>query len=201
MSALSSAIHNTGHYHVQPRPACLSPCCARIANDRRNRGSSGVLASLDLVPRDAPTVDKDPAYRLHRIYAESARGVLCPAFCPMAVWRRIAQDRRGADHRPLDSRIKGARCAAVDRETVQRLIAIFLAWTHIARSRVLLCAQEVSAMCWRRRPDLVVDEPISARQGAAGPADAGQGSRCARPAPPADGLDRRRLARRLTAMR
>jgi hypothetical protein len=31
----------------------------------------------------------------------------CPGFCPMAVWRTIAQDRRGADNRPLDSRIKG----------------------------------------------------------------------------------------------
>jgi hypothetical protein len=62
--------------------------------------------------------------------AKSARNLL--AFClscffPMAVWRRTAQDRRGADHRPLDSRIKGARCAAVGRVTVQKLIATFLA--------------------------------------------------------------------------
>jgi hypothetical protein len=33
MSALSSAIHNTGHYHVRPRPVCLSPSCARSANN------------------------------------------------------------------------------------------------------------------------------------------------------------------------
>jgi len=43
----------------------------------------------------------------------------------MALWRKIAQDRRGARHRPLDSRIKRPRCAAVDRVTVQRLIATF----------------------------------------------------------------------------
>jgi hypothetical protein len=58
-----------------------------------------------------------------------------------------AGHRRGADHRPLDSRIKGARCAAVGRVTVQRLSAIFLASANIARIRVLLCTQQVSAMC------------------------------------------------------
>ena len=35
MSDLSSAIHNTGHYHVRPRPVCLSPSCARSANNGR----------------------------------------------------------------------------------------------------------------------------------------------------------------------
>jgi len=40
MSALSSAIHNIGHYH---------------ANNGHNRRSSCVLASLDLATRDAAT--------------------------------------------------------------------------------------------------------------------------------------------------
>ncbi|MFL6823527.1 MAG: hypothetical protein ACJ8FA_13245 [Xanthobacteraceae bacterium] len=31
MSDLSSAIHNTGHYHVRPRPVCLPSSCARSA--------------------------------------------------------------------------------------------------------------------------------------------------------------------------
>jgi hypothetical protein len=68
----------------------------------------------------------------------------------------ISQDRRGADHRPLDSRIKHPRCAAVGRVTAQRLIAIFLASPYIARIGVLLCAQEVSAMCGRGRSDLAL---------------------------------------------
>ena len=45
MSALASAVHNTGHYHVRLGPFCLAPSYARIAYDRRNRGSSGVLSS------------------------------------------------------------------------------------------------------------------------------------------------------------
>src|SRR5258706_7397084 len=49
-----------------------------------------------------------------------------------------------------------ARCAVVDLQTVQKLIAIFLASPHIARVRVLLCAQEVSAMCGRDRPGLAL---------------------------------------------
>ena len=46
-SALASAIHSTGHYHVRLGPVCLAASCARIAYDRRNRGSSGGLSSID----------------------------------------------------------------------------------------------------------------------------------------------------------
>jgi hypothetical protein len=46
-SALASAIDNTGHYHVRLGLVCLAPSCARIAYDRRNHGSSGVLSSID----------------------------------------------------------------------------------------------------------------------------------------------------------
>jgi hypothetical protein len=48
MSALSSAIHNTGHYHVRPRPVCLPPSCALSANNGHSRRSPCVLASVDL---------------------------------------------------------------------------------------------------------------------------------------------------------
>jgi hypothetical protein len=48
MSALSSAIHNTGHCHGRPRPVCLSRSCAQSANNGRSRRSSCDLASLDL---------------------------------------------------------------------------------------------------------------------------------------------------------
>jgi hypothetical protein len=41
-SALASAVHNTGHYHVRLGPVCLAPSCTRIAFDRRN---SVVLSS------------------------------------------------------------------------------------------------------------------------------------------------------------
>ncbi len=145
--ALASVIHNTGHYHVRLGLACLSARCARIANERRKSGSSGILPRSakrrELHPRGRrrtgiPTAPNPPG-----TCSRSA----CLGFCPTAVWRTIAQDRRGADHRPLDSRIKGARCATVDRQIVQKLIAIFLASPHIARIRVLLCVQEISAMC------------------------------------------------------
>jgi len=57
MSALSSAIHNIGHYH---------------ANNGHNRRSSCVLASLDLATRDARTVTNDAAYRLQQTCARSS---------------------------------------------------------------------------------------------------------------------------------
>ena len=76
MSALSSAIHNTGHYHVRPRPVCLPPSCARSANNGRSRRSSCVLASIDLVTRDARAVSKNLAYRLQQTCERSAAEVL-----------------------------------------------------------------------------------------------------------------------------
>ena len=142
-------LDNTRHCLAPPRRVCLSPSCARSANNGQSRRSSCVLPSLDLVTHDACGVTKDSAYRLQRTCAESAAGVLGLVFCPIAVWRRIAQGRRGADHRPLDSRIKRARCVVVGRQSVQKLIATFLASPHITKIRVLLCAQEVSATCGR----------------------------------------------------
>ena len=47
MSALSSAIDGTGHYHVRPRPVCLRPSCVRPANNGHNRRSSGVPVSVE----------------------------------------------------------------------------------------------------------------------------------------------------------
>jgi len=64
MSDLSSAIHNTGHYHVRPRPVGLSPSCVRFANKGHSRCSSCVLTSFDLATFDAGAVTKDSACRL-----------------------------------------------------------------------------------------------------------------------------------------
>ena len=57
------------------------------------------------------------------------------------------------DHRPLDSRIKGARCAAVGCEIAQDVIALFGA--HCS-SEDFPCRQKVSAMCRRHRSQLSV---------------------------------------------
>jgi hypothetical protein len=46
-SAFASAIRHTEHYHVRLGPVCLTLSCAGIAYDQRNRGSSGVLFSID----------------------------------------------------------------------------------------------------------------------------------------------------------
>ena len=104
MSALSSAIHNTGHYHVRPRPVCLPPSCARSANNGHSRRSSCVLASLDLVTRDARTVTNGLAYRLPQTCDRSAAGVLGLVSCSIAVWRRTSQERRGPDCRPSEGK-------------------------------------------------------------------------------------------------
>ena len=47
MSALSSAVHNAGHYHLQPRPVCLSPSCVRSANNEHSHRGSRILASVE----------------------------------------------------------------------------------------------------------------------------------------------------------
>jgi hypothetical protein len=116
MSGLSSAIHNTGHYHVRPRPVGLPSSCARSANNGHSRCSSCVLTLLNLTTRNACAATKDWTYRLQRTCAESAAGVLGLVFCPIAVWRRIAQGRRQADCRPSDGKIKAAACGTVGRQ-------------------------------------------------------------------------------------
>ena len=125
------------------RGSFLPPNCLRPAQQQQLRRSVlGRLRDMSCIcGRPRPRISTAPNPR-----ATCSRSA-CPAFCPMAVWRRIAQDRRGADHRPLDSRIKGARCASVGRVSVHRLIATFLAQPHLARIQVLLCAQEVGARC------------------------------------------------------
>src|SRR5260370_15927135 len=126
----------------------------------------------------------------------------------MAGWRRIAQDRRGADHRPLDSRIKAQGGAAVGRERFQKLGASYWFARTLQESEFSFALKK-SAQCakgteGRRGVPAHMIRTVSRQQrlaSAAGPSGAHQGSRLARPAPPADGLDRRRLARRLMAMR
>ena len=68
--ALLSAIHNTGHYHVRPRAACLSSSCVRFAINRHSRRNS---LRLDLgrsgepdVPARPPKVCTTTATSLHR---------------------------------------------------------------------------------------------------------------------------------------
>ena len=61
MSALSSAIDGTGHYHVRPRPVCLWPSCVRSANNGHNRrrdlgrNKRSALRLLGRKPSDMPT--------------------------------------------------------------------------------------------------------------------------------------------------
>jgi len=67
MSDLSSAIHNTGHYHVRPRPVLL---VAVLRPDLQTTGAAYVLASVDL----ANLTHVRPPKRLQRTCAESATG-------------------------------------------------------------------------------------------------------------------------------
>src|SRR6266566_4906763 len=45
---VSSAIHDTGYCHIQPRPVCLPSSCVRSANNEHSRRSPCVLASVHL---------------------------------------------------------------------------------------------------------------------------------------------------------
>jgi hypothetical protein len=75
-------------------------------------------------------------------------------------WRRLLDRLRQQDKR---RKVRPVGC-----ETVQRLIATFLARPHLARNQFLLCVQEVGAMCLvlprhhcRSRPDQPT--PVKAR--------------------------------------
>jgi hypothetical protein len=103
---------------------------------------------------------------------------------------------------------KGARCAAVGREIFQKLSARYWFGGTLQESEFSLSLKK-SAQCvdgtdpnsasWcAARNDV---PPSGLGKPGAGPTGARQGSRYARPALPAGGLDRHRLARRLTAMR
>ena len=84
--------------------ALLRPNCLRPAQPRQRRSVLGRLRDMSCTGgRQRPGT----------LTAPNPRGTCsrsaCPGFCPTAVWRRIAQDRRGVRHRPLDSRIKANR--------------------------------------------------------------------------------------------
>jgi hypothetical protein len=92
MSALSSAIHKSGHYHVRPRPRLLAVFLCRSANNGHSRCSSCVLASLDLATREARAVTKrfgiSTATNLRRICCRGVGLVFCSN-------RRLAKDFAG----------------------------------------------------------------------------------------------------------
>lgn len=93
MSALSSAILNTGHSRAGPRAVCLAPPCVRSANNWHGRRSSCVLPSVDLANMthgDRPNFGITAAMSLHEVCCPSAS----PYFCLIAPWRRTAQERR-----------------------------------------------------------------------------------------------------------
>ena len=128
MSALSSAISKTGHCHVRPRRDHLVASRIRSANDEPQ--------PRQLLRHGRPSREATPVVKIGTSTATNLLGIHCWGRClvpsPIAVWRGIAQDRRSTDNRPLDSRIKGARCAAVGCVTVQRFIVTFLAWANLA---------------------------------------------------------------------
>jgi hypothetical protein len=93
--------HNTGRYHVRPRPACLSPSCVRSAPNRHNRRGSCVVASVDLANmthvrhgkrRHATSVrhprprGRDQRRRDRWSTAASVAGGLVLAPCPAMKW-------------------------------------------------------------------------------------------------------------------
>jgi hypothetical protein len=72
----SSAIHNTGHYHVRPRPVCLVAFLRLICKQRAQPPQLRVLASLDLATLDAGAVSEDSAYRLKQTWFVPMRSLI-----------------------------------------------------------------------------------------------------------------------------
>jgi len=115
MSALLSAIHNTGQCHIRRRAARLSSSCIRFAISRPQPPQLLRPAWVDLANMTCCATAKGPHNRCN----ESAPKLLprCFAcFCQIAIWRRIAWERRRANHRPSDGKIKAAACGTVGRQ-------------------------------------------------------------------------------------
>jgi hypothetical protein len=97
MSALSSAIHNAGHYHVRPRPVCLSPSCARSANSEHSRRGSCVW--LRSIWRHVTHV-RSP--KIRHIDCNEPAGICCRgAWSGFLSDRSLAKDRAGTARRGL----------------------------------------------------------------------------------------------------
>jgi len=109
MSALTSAIHNTGHYDVRLVTRFLRPLCKQWAQPPQLLRPG--------IARFGDTSRTCGRQRLGMSTAANLRETCCRdtdrSFCWIVVWRGIAQGRRGADRRPGDGKIKGARCAPV----------------------------------------------------------------------------------------
>ena len=75
---------------------------AVIRSARRTEAPGFAWVSALLERRPARLVSVALANKAARIRTQPA--LACPLLFPMAVWRRIVQDRRGADRRPLDCR-------------------------------------------------------------------------------------------------
>ncbi len=124
--AFTSIISKFGAEAISKRinVAFLRPNCRSLAQPRQLRMMASI-ASPARVPRPKSLHTGCTKPALNLLLRWSSRS------CLIATCRGISQDSRGARHRPLDSRIKGARCAAVGRVTVQRLTASFLAWPRL----------------------------------------------------------------------
>src|SRR5215468_2018777 len=95
MSALLSAIHNTGNYRVRARPVCLSPCCVRSASNGQNQSSSlrrGVARLANMMHLRSPT---KLAQRLQYVCTETAARPLRLVFAD----RNLAKDGAGLARR------------------------------------------------------------------------------------------------------
>lgn len=84
---------------------CLSPSCVRSANNRHNRRSSCVLASVDFATHDTrlshQRIGITAAMHLHATRRREAGSEFLSDRR-----RRVARVRRRRDRRPIDSRIK-----------------------------------------------------------------------------------------------
>src|SRR5579883_3142551 len=63
--------------------------------------------------------------------AQNPRSECLVCFCPFAIWRGIAQERRGPNRRPSDGKIKAAACGTVGR---QNSIARSDTWRSVRES-------------------------------------------------------------------
>ena len=111
MSALSSAIDGTGHYHVQPRPVFLWPSCVRSANNGHNSRSSGVPTSVDLAHMTHVRPQRVGIAAAMGLHGNCCLGAL-PGFRQIAIFAKDSAGARNGMPRAMRYAPEARSCSA-----------------------------------------------------------------------------------------
>jgi hypothetical protein len=101
----SRSLSTTPDITTSDREPSACPLLRPISNNGHSRRSSRVLTSVDLANMTRCAAAEGPHNRCMSLHRNCSLGA-SPGSCQIAVWRSTARERRGANRRPSDGRIK-----------------------------------------------------------------------------------------------